>query len=238
MKSSNDHCNALGAGRFICARRADGLRNALHTSYLYLGSLVLLVLMVGLPLAAQDRGATNGGSAPAAGDATAMAAAAADSSYVIGADDVLDISVWKEPDVSRVVPVRPDGKISLPLVSDVQAAGLTPTELAATLTERFKKFLNDPQVTVIVTQINSRRVYVVGEVAHPGAFPLLPNMTVLQALADAGGFTLYADTKKIHILRTTNGKQSEMPFEYKAVLDGSKSSENIMLIPGDEIVVP
>jgi polysaccharide export outer membrane protein len=157
---------------------------------------------------------------------------------VIGADDVLDISVWKEPDVSRVVPVRPDGKISLPLVSDVQAAGLTPSELAATLTERFKKYLNDPQVTVIVSQINSRRVYVVGEVTHPGAFPLLPDMTVLQALADAGGFTPFANTKKIHIVRTVDGKQNEFPFEYKAVLDGSKSSENIKLMPGDEVVVP
>jgi polysaccharide export outer membrane protein len=229
MKSLNDHCHALSA---------DRLRNALYTSRLHLGLLVLLVLLVGLPLAAQDHATTNGSSAPAAGDASAMPAAAADTSYIIGADDVLDISVWKEPDVSRIVPVRPDGKISLPLISDVQAAGLTPNELAATLTERFKKFLNNPQVTVIVTQINSRRVYVVGEVTHPGAFPLLPNMTVLQALADAGGFTPFANRKKIHILRTTNGKQNEMPFEYDRVLDGSKSSENIMLIPGDEIVVP
>jgi polysaccharide biosynthesis/export protein len=218
MKESNDQGNVF---------RANRLSNVLRAAERNIGILVLLILVAGLPLAAQ-------GQAPA----PAMQSAAPDANYVIGADDVLDISVWKEPDVSRVVPVRPDGKISLPLVSDVQAAGLTPTQLADTLTERFKKYLNDPQVTVIVSQINSRRVYVVGEVTHPGAFPLLPDMTVLQALADAGGFTPFANTKKVHIVRTVDGKQSEFPFEYREVLDGSKSSENIKLIPGDEIVVP
>jgi polysaccharide export outer membrane protein len=196
-------------------------------------------MLVGLPLAAQAQTSTQGSPTPAVGaDASAAQAAAADPSYIIGADDVLDISVWKEPDVSRSVPVRPDGKISLPLVSDVQAAGLTPSQLAADLTTRLKKFLNDPQVTVIVTAINSRRIYIVGEVARPGAFPLLPNMTVLQALADSGGFTTFANTKKIHILRTINGKQTEFPFEYREVLEGHKTSENITLLPGDEIVVP
>src|SRR5271170_8013470 len=124
---------------------------------------------------------------PAIAGDTPTKSATADPNYVIGAQDVLDVNIWKEPDVSRVVPVRPDGKISLPLVNDVQAAGVTPSELAATITAALKKYVNDPQVTVIVTQINSRRVYVVGEVARPGAFPLLPDMTVLQALASAGG---------------------------------------------------
>jgi polysaccharide biosynthesis/export protein len=211
-------------------KASNVLQNALRGGWKNLAMAMAAILLVGLPLAAQDQ-------APAESPATAPAAAA-DASYIIGSDDVLDISVWKEPDVSRVVPVRPDGKISLPLVSDVQAAGLTPSELAEMLTERFKKYLNDPQVTVIVKEINSRRIYVVGEVMHPGAFPLLPDMTVLQALADAGGFTVYANTKKIHVLRTLNGKQTEFPFEYKDVLGGAKSSENIKLIPGDEIVVP
>jgi len=213
--------------------------NALRAVLRNAGLLVLLIMLVGLPLAAQAQPSAQGSPTPAAGaDASAAQAAAADPSYIIGADDVLDISVWKEPDVSRSVPVRPDGKISLPLVSDVQAAGLTPTQLAADLTTRLKKFLNDPQVTVIVTAINSRRIYIVGEVARPGAFPLLPNMTVLQALADAGGFTTFANTKKIHILRMINGKQTEFPFEYREVLEGNKTSENITLLPGDEIVVP
>jgi len=230
MKASNDRSNAL---------RADDLSNALRAARRNIGALILLIMLVGLPLAAQDqtpaRGPQNSAAAPGA---SATQAAAADPSYIIGSDDVLDISVWKEPDVSRSVPVRPDGKISLPLVSDVQAAGLTPSQLAADLTTRLKKYLNDPQVTVIVTAINSRRIYIVGEVARPGAFPLLPDMTVLQALADAGGFSAFANTKKIHILRMVNGKQIEFPFEYREVLEGNKTSQNITLLPGDEIVVP
>jgi polysaccharide export outer membrane protein len=217
--------------------RADGQSSALRA----LGLLVAALLLAATPLAAQDQTPAKGqSSAPASSDASATPApaAAADPNYVIGADDVLDISVWKEPDVSRVVPVRPDGKISLPLVNDVQAVGVTPSELAATITADLKKYVNDPQVTVIVTQINSRRVYLVGEVARPGAFPLLPDMTVLQALASAGGFTTYANTKKIHILRMVNGHQIVFPFEYHDVLDGKKISENITLLPGDEIVVP
>ena len=106
--------------------------------------------------------------------------------YIVGADDMLQVSVWKEPDLTNTLPVRPDGKISLPLLNDVQAAGLTPMQLAASITERLKKFLADPRVTVVVTQINSQRVYVLGEVLHTGAMNLLPNMTVLQALATAG----------------------------------------------------
>ena len=230
MKAPKSQSNAL---------RADILSNAIRAGGRNIGLLVLLIMLVGLPLAAQAQPSAQGSQTPAGGaDASAAQAAAADPSYIIGADDVLDISVWKEPDVSRSVPVRPDGKISLPLVSDVQAAGLTPTQLAADLTTRLKKFLNDPQVTVVVTAINSRRIYIVGEVARPGAFPLLPNMTVLQALADAGGFTTFANTKKIHILRMINGKQTEFPFEYREVLEGNKTSENITLLPGDEIVVP
>jgi len=164
--------------------------------------------------------------------------AAADQSYTIGVDDVLDISVWKEPDVSRSVPVRPDGKISLPLINDVQAAGLTPGNLATEIAGRLKKYLNDPQVTVIVTQINSRRIYIVGGVIRAGAYPLLPGMTVLQAISSAGGFTVYADTKAIRVMRNVDGKQTEFPFDYHAVLKGTKSSENILLQPGDTIVVP
>ena len=117
----------------------------------------------------------------------------ADPNYVIGGQDVLDISVWKEAELTRTVPVRPDGKISLPLLNDVQAAGLTPTQLAAQITESLKKFVTNPQVTVIVTQINSQRIYILGEVNRAGAYPLLPNMTILQGLSSAGGFTQFAN---------------------------------------------
>ena len=164
--------------------------------------------------------------------------AGADASYKIGPQDVLRIDVWKEPEISRSVPVRPDGKVSLPLLNDVQAAGLTAMELANVISEGLKKFMNNPQVTVSVSEINSRRVYVTGEVTRPGAYPLLPNMTVLQGLTSAGGFTQFARTKNTYVLRTENGKQVKHPFNYNDVVKGKRSEDNIMLQPGDTIVVP
>jgi polysaccharide export outer membrane protein len=161
-----------------------------------------------------------------------------DPNYIIGAEDVLDISVWKEPELTRTVPVRPDGKISIPLLNDVQAAGLTPLQLGLLITENLRKFLTEPQVTVIVTQINSRRIYLLGEVAKPGAYSLLPNMTVLQALSSGGGFTAFAKQSKIYVLRTESGKSVKYPFDYKGVLSGKRPQDNIVLQPGDTIVVP
>jgi polysaccharide export outer membrane protein len=161
-----------------------------------------------------------------------------DPTYVIGPEDVLDITVWKETEISRPVPVRPDGKISLPLLNDVQAAGLTPMQLQVVVTEGLKKFISGPQVTVIVTQINSRRVYVLGEVSRPGAFAMLPNMTVLQALSTAGGFSQYAKLSGIYVLRTENGRQLTYPFNYKDVVRGRRPEQNITLKPGDTVVVP
>ena len=158
-------------------------------------------------------------------------------SYVIGADDLLLISVWKEPDLTATLPVRPDGNISLPLLNDVVAAGLSPTQLAASITEKLRKFVADPRVTVVVTQINSQKIFVMGEVQHTGAIQLLPNMTVLQALADAG-FTQFANTKGIYVLRTENGQQRKIPINYKRLLKGQAIDQNIMLKPGDTIVVP
>jgi polysaccharide export outer membrane protein len=175
---------------------------------------------------------------PAADAKVAPTPATTDPSYVIGPEDVLDINVWKEPDVSRVVPVRPDGRISLPLINDVVAAGMSPQQLAGSLTEKLRKYLNEPQVTVIVTQINSQRVFVVGEVLRAGAFPLIPGMTVLQALSSAGGFTTFADVKKIHVMRLQNGKHIELAFNYRDVLKGDNPDQNIKLEPGDTVVVP
>jgi len=163
---------------------------------------------------------------------------AQDPNYVIGAQDVLDVSVWKEPELTRSVPVRPDGKISLPLLNDVQAAGLTPTALAAQLTTSLKKFVTDPQVTVIVTQINSQRIYILGEVNRAGAYPLIPGMTVLQGLSSAGGFTQFANLKKIYMFRMESGKQVKYPFNYKDVVGGKHPEENVALQAGDTIVVP
>ncbi len=166
------------------------------------------------------------------------AAGSEDPGYVIGSEDVLTISVWKEQELTRTVPVRPDGKISIPLLNDVQAAGLTPMQLGTLITERLRKFIADPQVTVIVSAINSRRIYIVGETNRPGAFPMLPDMTVLQALSSAGGFSQYADAKKIYVLREENGKTMKFPFNYKEVLKGLRPEQNIKLKPGDTIVVP
>jgi polysaccharide export outer membrane protein len=157
--------------------------------------------------------------------------------YVIGADDTLHITVWKEPDMSATLPVRPDGKISLPLLDDVQAAGMTPMQLAASIKEKLKKYIADPRVTVVVTAMNSQRIFVAGEVNHPGAMALLPHMTMLQALSSAG-FTQFANIKGIYLLRTENGQQTKIPFNYKDVVKGNHSEQNIMLKPGDTIVVP
>lgn len=157
--------------------------------------------------------------------------------FIIGPTDVLDISVWKEPTVSRSVPVRPDGKISLPLLNDIQAAGLSPMQLAAAITEKLRKFLTDPQVTVTVVTINSQRVYVVGEVSRPGPVPLLPGMTTLQALSSAGGLTQFADQKHGYVLRVEGGKDNYYPFSYHNLLRGDKRG-NIVLRSGDTIVVP
>lgn len=159
------------------------------------------------------------------------------SDYVIGADDTLHISVWKEPDLTETLPVRPDGKISMPLLNDVTAAGLTPLQLKDTITEMLKKYIADPRVTVVVTGMNSRRVFVTGEVTHTGPMNLLPHMTVLQALAQAG-FTQFANPKAIYLLRTQNGKQQKLPFNYKDVVKGNHPEQNIELRPGDTIVVP
>jgi polysaccharide export outer membrane protein len=158
-------------------------------------------------------------------------------SYVIGAEDQLSISVWKEPDLTQTLPVRADGMISLPLLNDVQAAGLTPMQLSASITEKLKKYIADPHVTVTVTQMNSQRVYVTGEVLHAGAMNLTPGMTVLQALASAG-FSQFANTKKIYVLRNENGAEKKYPVDYKKIVKGEAPQQNIQLRPGDTVVVP
>jgi polysaccharide export outer membrane protein len=198
---------------------------------LRVGTAVLFTLAASLQAKGQD-------DPPKGGTAAPVAAAANEAEYKIGAQDVLRIDVWKEPEISRTAPVRPDGRISLPLINDVQAAGLTATQLSAVIADGLRKYITNPQVTVGVTEINSRRVYVTGEVTKPGAFALLPNMTVLQALSSSGGFSQFAKLKSIYVLRTQDGKQVRHPFNYKAVVSGKKPELNIPLQPGDVIVVP
>lgn len=160
--------------------------------------------------------------------------------YRIGPSDVLQVMVWKNPELSVEVPVRPDGKISVPLANDVQAAGLTASELRDILTQAIAEYVTAPDVTVIVTQVNSKRVYVVGEVQRPSAIPLTDDMRALDAIAAVGGFTPYADRNDIKLLRTGgDGTVTEYRFDYPGFLRGSLGPEvNIRLLPGDTIVVP
>jgi polysaccharide export outer membrane protein len=167
----------------------------------------------------------------------AVPASQAGPDYVIGPEDVVHVQVWKENDLTATLPVRPDGKISLPLLNDVQAAGLTPEQLAQSLTEKLKKYIADPRVTVVVTAINSKRIYLIGEVLHTGGMPLLPNMTVLQALSSAG-LNQFAKTKGIYVLRTVNGKQEKLAVNYRKLVKGQEIEENYVLQSGDTIVIP
>jgi polysaccharide biosynthesis/export protein len=170
---------------------------------------------------------------------SAPAIKAHDNSFVIGANDVLAISVWKEPDVSRSVPVRSDGKISLPLAGEVQAAGLTPLKLEQDIATKLKDYISEPEVTVIVQQINSQKFNILGFVNRPGSYSLTGSATVLDGIAVAGGFRDFAKEKSIYVLRQNpNGTESKLPFNYKEVIRGKNSSQNVKLQPNDTIVVP
>ena len=158
--------------------------------------------------------------------------------YVIGADDVLSIVFWKDKDMSADAQVRPDGRIALPLINEVQAAGLTPEQLREKITEESKKFMEDASITVVVRQINSRRAFITGEVAKPGPYPLTSPTNVMQLISLAGGLREYANSKKIVIMRTVNGKPVSLPFNYKDVVAGKSLTQNIELKPGDTVVVP
>ncbi|MGA8939406.1 MAG: polysaccharide biosynthesis/export family protein [Acidobacteriaceae bacterium] len=181
-----------------------------------------------------------GKATPAASTTQAAATAVATeetSSYVIGPDDSLEVSVWQQPNISGTFPVRPDGKISLVLVGDIQAAGLTPMHLAHDITLRLKKYIQDPIVSVVVAAVRSQRVYLVGEIQHTGPIVLTPGMTPLQAIASAGGLTPFTNGKHIYILRGPQGKQTKIPFNYRRALKGD-NRQDVPLLPGDTIVVP
>jgi len=159
--------------------------------------------------------------------------------YIIGNDDVLSINVWKETEISRSVPVRSDGKISLPLVGEVQAAGNTPLKLEQDISAKLKSYIAEPEVTVIVQQVNSQKFNILGQVNRPGSYPIANTATVLDAIAIAGGFRDFAKKKAIYVLRqNSDGSQTRMPFNYKDVVKGKNPEQNIKLQPRDTIVVP
>jgi polysaccharide biosynthesis/export protein len=162
-----------------------------------------------------------------------------DDSFVIGIDDLLSINVWKEPDVSRSIPVRPDGRISLPLVGEVQAAGQTPLQLEREIAGKLRTYIAEPEVTVMVQQINSEKFNILGQVVKPGSYPLTRGTTVLDAIATANGFREFAKQKAIYILRpNSTGAESRIRFNYKDVIQGKHPEQNIKLEPRDTIVVP
>jgi polysaccharide biosynthesis/export protein len=201
---------------------------------LLLGVLVVVLVVVPVvalvsPSGAQDS-STNA--------ASAAAAKPHDDTFVIGNDDVLAINVWKEPDISRSIPVRSDGKISLPLVGEVQAAGLTPLKLEKDIASKLKNYISEPEVTVMVQQVNSQKFNILGQVARPGSYAIANSPTVLDAIALAGGFRDFAKKKNIYVLRQGAKGESRIPFNYKDVSQGKNMSQNIKLQPGDTIIIP
>jgi polysaccharide biosynthesis/export protein len=218
-------------------------------------SLVTVLLVAGVALSGalvipvsgqtqtppQQGGTTQpGGAATQQGGAKGAPAAALPvlpKGYVIGPEDVLSIVLWREKEISSDVIVRPDGMISLPLLRDVQASGYTPEQLAEIIEKAALKFVTDSDTTVIVKQINSRKVFVLGEVAKPGVFPLTTELNVLQLISAVGGLLEFADKGNITIIRNENGQERRYKFNYNEVIDGKKLQQNIMLQPGDTVLV-
>jgi polysaccharide export outer membrane protein len=207
----------------------------------------LLLVLATLSAAADGRqdknGNLNSGAAgqPSAADAAkpgSPAISANSSDYVIGDSDILAINVWREQELSRVIPVRPDGKISLPLLGEIQASGLTPAQLQAKITQQLHSLLENPEVTVIVQEALSKHFSIVGEVVKPGSYSLTQRLSVLDALALAGGFRDFAKVGKMYVLRVqADGSSQRLPFKYKQAIKGD-ISQNFLLQPGDTVMVP
>lgn len=206
-----------------------------------IGMLGMCILISAWLAAQTDAANTKSEAQTAAVDANtgANAGHAHDDNYIIGDDDVLAINVWKEPEVSRTVPVRSDGKISVPLAGEVQASGETPRQLEKELATKLQSFISEPEVTVIVTEVKSQKFNILGMVTKPGSYPLTNSSTALDAIATAGGFRDFAKQKSIYILRQNpGGGQSRLLFNYKDVIKGKNSAQNIKLQPRDTVVVP
>ena len=201
-----------------------------------------LVLVLSAPRPGQAQAASDGSAPPANSKGQSDAGSgnkAHDDNFVIGNDDVLAISVWKEPELTKSVPVRSDGKISLPLVGEIQAAGQTPRQLEQVITDKLKNFITTPEVTVVVEKVNSRKYNVLGEVTKPGSYPLTTEMTIMDAIAAAGGFRDFAKKTGVYVLRKSpSGQESHLKFNYKDFLKGNNSAQNIKLEPNDTIIVP
>lgn len=198
------------------------------------GTLIWALFVPCLFCLGQERGSAV---KPAQVAAAAKAAESATDTYVIGPTDMLTVTVWKEPTLTGSLLVRPDGVISMPLLGDVQASGLTPLQLADSIQAKLKKFIQDPNVSVVLTQIHSKTIYLLGELGKKGPVEMTPGMTLLEAISSAGGLTDFANAKKIYILRNESGTHQKIPVRYKEALKGDIAC-NVLLKPGDTIVVP
>lgn len=201
--------------------------------------LLALPLLLSVVAFAQSGTSSGQAVAPDKNGSENHSAGRSDDAYVIGPNDVLAINVWKEPDISRSVPVRSDGKISLALVGELQAGGQTPRQLEQEITKRLQNYISEPEVTVIVTDSKSQKVNILGMIARPGAYLLTSSTTVLDAIAMAGGFKDFAKQKSIYILRPSpDGAEKRIPFNYKDVIKGKNPEQNVRLQAGDTVVVP
>jgi len=222
--------------------RPIGTNRALSLRALAVASLAAsAAMLVVIPVAAQPQAAVQTAGAPVNGAPTAPARvgdAIVPADYTIGTEDVLSIVFWREAEMSAEPVVRPDGKISLPLLNEITAVGLTPAQLRSVIEEQAKKFVQNPSVTVVVKQINSRRAFITGMVARAGAYALTGQTTVLQLIAMAGGLHEYADSKNIVITRTEAGRPVALKFNYKDIVAGKNLQSNVVLKPGDTVVVP
>ncbi len=208
-----------------------------------LQALVLGVVLILPGLRTGQAQSTNGDKAPAGGEVATSDTGATnkphDDRFVIGNDDVLAISVWNEPNLTKSIPVRSDGKISLPLVGEMQASGKTPLQLERDVTEKLKGFITAPEVNVIVEKVNSRKFNILGEVLKPGSYPLTASTTIMDGIAIAGGFRDFAKKSGVYILRKTgDGQESRLKFNYKDFIKGKDIAQNIKLEPDDTVIVP
>ena len=201
-------------------------------------TFLIVGAIVGAVLASASAPSAQIGEKPAAAAAGVPTGLVLPVDYAIGPEDVLGILFWREQDMSGEVTVRPDGMITLPLLGDVKAAGFRPDQLKIELEKIATKYITEPNVTVAVRQINSRKVFITGEVKTPGAYPLTAPRTVMQLIAIAGGLTEYADGNAITVMRMENGRQKSYRFHYNDVAHGKALAQNIVLVPGDTVVVP
>jgi polysaccharide export outer membrane protein len=232
-------------------KRKDMMRTlSVSTWFTRLALLACLLFAVNIALGSDSSRAVGtqddqkaspaGGAGKKTGDQpNAPSAKRVEDEYVIGPSDVLAINVWKDPELTRTVPVRPDGKISLPLIGELQVSGLTALSVQHMVVERLKEYVSNPEVTVIVQEVKSRTYIIMGKVVHPGSYELGKPTSVLEAIAIAGGFLEFAKTSKVYVIRRMNdGSTERLPFDYKRVVDGRSPEENVDLRSGDTIVVP